>query len=206
MKCALYARVSKSDDSQDPENQLLRLRAYAEMRGLDVYDTYVDRASGANPDRPELERMMADARGNRFKQVVVIKVDRIARSTINLYALINEMVEQKVELVCIDQPEISTSKATGKLLLAVLGGVAEFERDLIRDRTIDGLARARAQGKCLGRPRKRVDMDRAHELRAQGLGYRKIAKELGVSHQTMFLRLRNEGSNPPKERSPSGGT
>lgn len=86
----------------------------------------------------------------------------------------------------------------GKLLLAVLGGIAEFERDLISDRTKDGLARARAAGKRLGRPQKRVDMARVHELQAQGLGCRKIAEELGISRQTLWARLKNEGVNSEK--------
>jgi DNA invertase Pin-like site-specific DNA recombinase len=198
MKVALYARVSKADESQDPENQLMRLVAYANERGWEIFDRYVDMASGADAHRPELDRMMRDAKARRFSLVLTTKVDRMARSTINLYAVLSELESRGLKFECTDQ-DVSTNTPTGKLLLSVLAGVAEFERELIRERTKAGLARARAQGKRLGRPRKAVDMARAHILRAQGLGYRKVAKELGVSHQTMFLRLRNEGVKGSKE-------
>ena len=198
MKVALYARVSKADESQDPENQLMRLVAYANERGWEIFDRYVDMASGADAHRPELDRMMRDAKARRFSLVLTTKVDRMARSTINLYAVLSELESRGLKFECTDQ-DVSTNTPTGKLLLSVLAGVAEFERELIRERTKAGLTRARAQGKRLGRPRKAVDMARAHILRAQGLGYRKVAKELGVSHQTMFLRLRNEGVKGSKE-------
>ena len=203
MKVALYARVSKADESQDPENQLIRLRAYATERGYEIFDEYVDMASGADANRPQLDRMMADARARRFSLVLCVKVDRLARSVPNLYALLSELDGRGVKFECIDQ-SISTNTPTGKLLLSILAGVAEFERELIRDRTKAGLARAKAQGKCLGRPRKRVNMDRARELRSQGLGYRKIADALGVSYVTVRERLKNEGVEPPNE--PDSGT
>jgi len=198
MKVALYARVSKADDSQDPDSQLLRLIAYANGRDWIVIDRYVDTASGADDNRPQLDRMMADARARRFGLILCVKVDRLARSVTSLYRILSELEARGIKFECTYQV-ISTNTPTGKLLLSVLAGVAEFERELIRDRTKAGLARARAQGKTLGRPRKAVDMGKARELRAQGLGYRKIAKELGVSHQTMFLRLRNEGVKGSKE-------
>jgi DNA invertase Pin-like site-specific DNA recombinase len=198
MKVALYARVSKSDESQNPENQLMRLRPYANERGWIVYDEYVDTASGADANRPQLDRMMADARARRFSLVLCVKVDRLARSVSNLYALLSEFDARGVKFECIDQ-SITTNTPTGKLLLSILGGVAEFERELIRDRTKAGLARAKAQGKRLGRPRKRVNMERARELRSQGLGYRKIANALGVSYVTVRERLKNGGVESPNE-------
>ncbi|MFH1579622.1 MAG: recombinase family protein [Thermoplasmatota archaeon] len=205
MKVALYARVSKADESQTPENQLLKLRQYAKERDWEVFGEYVDMASGADANRPQLDRMMADARGNRFKLVLTVKVDRMARSTINLYAILQELADKAIAFECTDQ-DISTNSPTGKLLLSILAGVAEFERDLIRDRTKAGLARARTQGKVLGHPRLEVDVGRLQTLRTQGMSYRAIGKALGISHQTVKNRLRNEGSNPPKEKTLPGGT
>ena len=146
MKVALYARVSKADESQNPENQLMRLRSYAQERGYEVSENhvYVDMASGADANRPQLDRMMADARARRFSLVLCVKVDRLARSVSNLYALLTEFDARGVKFECIDQ-SITTNTPTGKLLLSILGGVAEFERELIRDRTKAGLARAKAQ-------------------------------------------------------------
>ena len=196
MKVALYARVSRSDDSQDPENQLMRLRSYAKERSWEVYGEYVDRASGANDHRPELDRMMSDARAHRFGIVLVVKIDRIARSAVNLLNLLKDLDARGVKFECSDQP-ISTDESTGRFLLTVLGAVAELERELISERTKAGLARAVAQGKRLGHPPIDIDIDRVRALRETGMSYRQIAKEFGVSHQTIKNRLRYGVPNPP---------
>jgi DNA invertase Pin-like site-specific DNA recombinase len=213
LKVALYARVSKADESQDPENQLMHLRSYATERGWNVYHEYVDMASGADANRPSLRRMLKDGNARRFGLVLTTKIDRIARSSLDLKLLISELEGRRIKFECTDQP-FSTNTPTGKLLFGILGEIAEFERSLIVERTKAGLARARAQGKRLGHPRletgwkghPRVDIARVHALRAQGMSYRAIGKELGISHQTVKNRLRNEGVNPPKEKSESGGT
>jgi DNA invertase Pin-like site-specific DNA recombinase len=142
--------------------------------------------------------MMADAKARRFGLVLCVKVDRLARSTTSLFRILSELEARGVKFECTDQ-DISTNSPTGKLLLSVLAGVAEFERELIRDRTKAGLARARAKGKRLGRPPKRVDMIKARELRDEGLSYRKIAEVLGITRPTLWKRLKNEGGNGSKE-------
>ena len=185
MKVALYARVSKSDESQDPENQLMRLRSYASERGWEVFEEYVDMASGADANRPRLRRMLNDANARRLGLVLTTKIDRIARSSLDLKLLISELEGRGIKFECTDQP-FSTNTPTGKLLFGILGEIAEFERALIVERTKAGLARARAQGKRLGHPRlevgwkghPRVDFARVHALRAQGMSYRVIAKQL----------------------------
>lgn len=198
MRIALYARVSKADESQNPENQLMRLRSYAGERGWQVYREYVDRASGADANRPQLNQMIRDARGRRFSLVLITKIDRIARSSLNLKQIIAELEARGIKFECTDQP-FSTNTPTGKLLFGILGEIAEFERSLIVERTKAGLQRAKAQGKKLGRPRVNADRVRIIELKAEGLGYRKIADRLGVSHQTVLNRLKNEGVNGDRE-------
>lgn len=191
-KVALYARVSKADATQDPENQLLRLRAYAKDRGWVVYSEYVDFRSGADANRPELRKMLKDAAAHRFSLVLCVKIDRIARSSLHLKQVITDLETRGIRFECTDQA-FSTNTPEGRLLMGVLGEIAEFERSLIIERTRAGLARVKAEGRPLGRPRVRVDMDRVLELKAQGMGYRKIADVLGVSHQTVFDRLKREG-------------
>jgi DNA invertase Pin-like site-specific DNA recombinase len=153
-------------------------------------------ASGADPNRPQLKQMLRDARARRFGLVLTTKIDRIARSSLNLKQIIAELEDRGIKFECADQP-FSTNSPTGRLLFGILGEIAEFERALIIERTKAGLARARAQGKRLGRPRASLDRARMLELRAQGLGYRRIGDELGVSHQTVKNRLRNEGAIAP---------
>jgi DNA invertase Pin-like site-specific DNA recombinase len=190
--------VSKNDDSQDPENQLMRLRSYAKERSWEVHSEYVDRASGADDYRPELDRMMNDARARYVGLVLTTKIDRIARSARNLLNILKQLEERGVQFECTDQA-ISTNESTGRFLVTVLGAVAELERELISERTKAGLARTKAKGTRLGHPPKEIDMGRVRELRAQGRGYRRIAKELGVSHQTIRNRLRMDGVAVPKE-------
>ena len=198
VKCALYARVSKADESQNPENQLMRLRAYADEREWEIHQEYVDYASGADANRPRLNQMIRDAIGRRFSLVLTTKIDRIARSSLNLKQIIADLEARGIKFECTDQP-FSTNTPTGKLLFGILGEIAEFERSLIIERTKAGLQRAKAQGKKLGRPKVAVDRARILELKAQGLGYRKIADALGVSHQTILNRLKDEGVNGDRE-------
>ena len=174
------------------------MMAYANERGWVVYRQYVDKASGADSNRPELMQMLRDAQAHRFSLVLTTRIDRIARSSLDLKQIIVELEGRGIKFECTDQP-FSTNTPTGKLLFGILGEIAEFERSLIIERTRAGLERAKAQGKKLGRPRVGVDKARIIELRAQGLGYRKIANELGVSHQTILNRLRNEGVNGDRE-------
>jgi DNA invertase Pin-like site-specific DNA recombinase len=195
MKVALYARVSLNDvdekgqPRQNPENQLIRLRAYAKDRAYEIFGEYVDKASGADARRPALDRMLSAARAHRFSMILTTKVDRIARSTSNLYAVLTDLESSGVKFECSDQ-DISTNSPTGKLLLAILAGVAEFERELIVDRTKAGLARARAQGKRLGRRPDRKRRDQILALRAQGFTIREVAAKVSMSSGAVKQALR----------------
>jgi DNA invertase Pin-like site-specific DNA recombinase len=188
-KVALYARVSRADNDQDPDNQLIKLREFAHTRGFEVVAEYVDHASGALPSRPQLDRMLADARGHRFNAIIAVKIDRIGRSALNLLGMLEELDRLRVGLICTDQ-SFDTTGPEGKLLFTVLSGVAEFERELIRERTRDGLARAKAQGKRIGRPPLAVSTEEIIALKAQGMSLREIGERVGMSHQGVKKRLR----------------
>ncbi len=180
-RIALYSRVSTAD--QHPEIQLDALRAYAEARSLKVTEVYVDvGVSGAKSKRPALDRLRADAMRRRFDIVAVVKLDRLARSVHHLTTLGQEFEALGVDLVVLDQA-IDTTTPSGKLLFHVLGSIAEFERDLIRERTRAGLAAAKRRGKTLGRPRviSEVASARIRRLHQAGRSLRQIAEVLGVS-------------------------
>ncbi len=189
-RLALYGRVSTADQSANP--QLDQLRRYAGDRDLEIVEEYVDEAvSGATDRRPALDRLMADARRRRFDALACTKLDRLARSVRHLTAMGAELEALGVDLIVVDQA-IDTSTPSGRLLFNVLGAIAEFERDLIRERTIAGLAAARRRGRHPGRP-PALDCrgrERALRLRRAGRSIREIAEVLAVSKSVIARELR----------------
>ena len=188
MKAALYARVSTTN-GQDPEMQLRELREYCERRGWTMAGEYVDTGiSGAREKRPELDRMMADAHRRRFDAVVVWKFDRFARSVSHLLRALETFKALGIEFVSLSE-QVDTSTPMGKMVFTVLGAVAELERSLIAERVRAGLRNARAKGKTLGRPRRRVDRAKVARLRVSGQSWNKIAQSLGISRGTITRAL-----------------
>jgi len=194
IKVALYARVSsrESAERQDPENQFRILRRRVEWDQVDVYKEYVDYAPGSDPNRPALTQLMRDMRAMRFRKVYIVRLDRITRSLQNLLTLIEAFQERGVGLVCTEQ-DIRTDTSTGKLLIHFLGAIAEFERDLISERTKEGLARAAAKGNFPGRKPIEIDMETARILRADGMSYSELADFFEVSKATISRRFKKEG-------------
>jgi DNA invertase Pin-like site-specific DNA recombinase len=198
MKVAIYARVSTSNNGQDPTMQTRELREYCDRRGWTVAGEYVDVGiSGTKEKRPELDRLMQDAHRRRFDAVVCWKFDRFARSVSHLLRALETFKAQGIEFVSFSE-QLDTSTPAGKLVFTVLGAVAELERSLIVERVKAGLRNARAKGKTLGRPTKLVDRRQIAELRAQGRSWRKIARRLGISART----ARRAGQNPPTQNAP----
>jgi len=179
MKVAAYARVSTSNNGQDPEVQLRELREYVARRGWKLAGEYVDVGiSGTKEKRPELDRLMADAHRRKFDAVVVWKFDRFARSVSHLLRALETFKALGIEFVSLSE-QVDTSTPTGKMVFTVLGAVAELERSLIAERVRAGLRNARAKGKRLGRPRKAVDRARITRLRSKGASWRAISREMG---------------------------
>ena len=176
MKAAIYARVSTVD--QQPENQLAELRRYVAARGWQVTE-YVDHGvSGSRESRPALDRMLKDARRRRVDVVVCWRLDRLGRSLRHLVMTLSELEQIGVGFVSINEG-IDFGTAAGRLQMHILAAIAEFERARIVERVRAGLARARAQGKKLGR-RPYAIPDARFEAVAQ-LSLREAAKALGVS-------------------------
>ena len=188
MRVALYARCSTSDQSVDL--QLDGLRDYAKARGFTVVEEYIDEAvSGAKARRPALDRLLADAHRRRFDAVAVWRLDRLARSVRHLVNVAGDLESLGVDLIALDQG-IDTSTSAGRFLFHTLAAVGELERDLIRERTIAGVAAARRRGKRLGRPRVHVPVGRAQALLAEGMSISATAQALGVSKATLQRRLK----------------
>jgi DNA invertase Pin-like site-specific DNA recombinase len=179
-RIALYARVSTKQHGQNPETQLMPLRDFAAARGFVIVEEYVDVGiSGAKASRPQLDRMMQDARKRRFDGVVVARFDRFARSVKHLVTALEEFNALGVDFISLNE-SIDTSTPMGKMVFTILGAVAELERSLIKERVQAGVDRARRQGKALGRPKRIVDRERVCALYAQHRSVRKVAKLTGV--------------------------
>ena len=200
-KAALYARVSTNNGHQNPEMQLNELRSYCERRGLEIAGEYVDNGvSGARERRPHLDRLLADCRRRMVDAVVVYRYDRFARSLRQLVNALEEFRSLGIDFISLHEG-VDTSTPNGRLVFGIFGSIAEFERELIRDRVRSGLAAAKAKGKRLGRPRRVVDSSKIARLRAQGLSWRKVAGELGVGVGTARERLSRCAENLPVNHS-----
>jgi DNA invertase Pin-like site-specific DNA recombinase len=158
-----------------------------ELKAAGVERTFSERVSAVAKARPEFDRMIASLRKGDI--VVVTKLDRLARSMADLMKIIEAIKAAGASLRVLAMG-LDTSTATGKLMLNVLGSVAEFERELMLERQRAGIARAKADGKYLGRKRSFSD-ERLRELQGLGLGVSAIAKMLGVSRAAIYLRLQN---------------
>jgi DNA invertase Pin-like site-specific DNA recombinase len=182
MKIAIYARVSTTDHRQQTGMQTNDLEEFCGQRGFQLVDSYVDEGvSGSKDSRPQLDRLMKDARKRRFDAVLVWKLDRFGRS---LKHLVNALAEfQALGVSFISYKEsLDMTTPSGRLMFGVIAAMAEFERDLISERTKAGVAFARSKGKTLGRPvtvtNTKADIVR---LRTQGHSLRAIGRSLGIS-------------------------
>lgn len=190
LRVALYGRVSTLDKGQDVNLQLYELRDYSERRGWKIAGEYVDNGvSGAKESRPEINRLMADARKRKFDVIAVWKLDRFGRSLKHLVMTLADLESLGIAFVSLrDGFDLST--ASGRLMFQIIGAMGEFERNLIRERVRAGMAHAKAKGRKLGRARVHVDMAAVAERRASGESLRAIARDLGVSAALLVKRMK----------------
>lgn len=185
-RVGIYLRVSK--DEQTVENQRLDLMRVVEQRGWTVVEEYVDHGiSGAKgrDKRPAFDRLCKDAKHGKLDLVAAWSIDRIGRSLAHLVAFVDELREANVGLY-LHQQQVDTSTATGRAFLQMAAIFAEFERNTLIERINAGIARARAQGRRIGRPPVSSATERRiRELREEGLGKLRIARELHCGVRTV---------------------
>jgi DNA invertase Pin-like site-specific DNA recombinase len=186
VKVALYARVSNPE--QTVETQLQALWRFAEARGWEIYREYVDVGiSGAKAVRPELEALMKDAAALKFKVILVWKFDRLFRSVAHMLQALQEFSALGIDFVSMTEA-IDTTTPAGKMVFTMLAAVAEFEKDLIRERTRAGLDRARRAGKRIGRPPRPVDVAKVRELK-KAHSWREVSKIMHVPVPSLFRAI-----------------
>lgn len=182
-KAAMYLRCSTI--SQTTENQSIELHRFCDRQGWQVFKIYEDQAvSGAQHDRPSLNEMLSDAQRGKFDVVLVWKIDRLARSTAHLLEILNLLRASHVDF-CASTQGIDTTTAHGRMLFTFLGAISEFERELITERVVAGIGRAKANGVQFGRPRVGFDVSKALELRKEGMSWGQLAKRTGISSATL---------------------
>jgi DNA invertase Pin-like site-specific DNA recombinase len=177
----LYSRVSTLDKGQDPERQAREMREFAAGRGWSAIEL-IDRMSAAK-DRPALKELWRLCRKKAVDVVVVHEFSRFARSTIELLRALEDFDALGIQFVSLKQ-QLDTTTPSGRLLFAVIAALAEFEREMVRERVLSGLENARAKGIVLGRRRKVLDVDYIARRREQGATWATIADELKVSADT----------------------
>ncbi len=202
---AIYARVSTEDQSCDI--QVERLTAWCKATGLGDPLVYRDDGvSGVLDNRPQLDRLRMAIRERAVDTVVVTKMDRLGRSVGMILRFWDEAEAARVRVVVVDQA-IDTSTAAGRLQRTMLAALAEFERELIMERTRAGIERARALGKRFGAPRT-IPEATASEImarRASGESLRQISIRMGVKLGTVRSVLDRERTPPPESSDPPQG-
>lgn len=184
-----YSRVSTANKDQNPDVQVQELRRYSLARGWTIAHEIVDHGySGGTDARPGLKQLQSLVREREVDVVIVVKMDRLFRSLKHLVTSLDEYEALGVKFIA-TKDNVDYSTPSGRLFVQVLGSLAEFEKALLRERTMMGLAHARRMGKTLGRPKKRDD-DAIKSLRSSGLTFAKIQAKLGVSKGAVCRALK----------------
>lgn len=182
MRIFSYCRVSTTE--QSTENQIIAIR----QKGYEVSDSRVisETVSGSvEAMKREKFKMLINHQMEAGDVLVVLKLDRLGRDNIDVQNTINLLTDQGIKVVCLDLPVADLSSAEGKLMLQMFSAFAEFERNRIRERTREGIERAKAQGKKLGRPEAHNTTRAVQAQKAQGVSQSKVAETLGLGIATV---------------------
>ena len=191
-RAAIYARVSTAD--QNNTIQVRELTEYLQRRGWELAGTYQDTMSGAKASRPSLDKLMADAQQRRFDAVLVWKLDRFGRSLVHCVSGIQELSSLGIRFIATSQGlDTDENNPASKLLMHILAAVAQFERELIRERVSAGMRNAKSKGtrsgKPIGRPRRIFDRGEIVRLRQDGHSLAQIARQMNVGLGTVVRVL-----------------
>ena len=198
-RAAIYARVSTSD--QSCERQVSELTAFAERSGYDVVGIFKETASGASANRAARNRIIDLAQARQVDAILVTELSRWGRSTQDLLDTLNGLAGWKVSVVAVSGMNFELDTPHGRMMATILAGIAQFERDLLSERVKSGLAAARARGKKLGRqPGQRPKSDKLApkviQAVANGRSYRWVARDLGISKNTVLEIMKRHRENP----------
>jgi DNA invertase Pin-like site-specific DNA recombinase len=193
-RVAIYTRVSTLDQSD--EGQECELLEFAERKGWSVAEIYRDKISGVKSSRPELDRLLTDAKKARLTHVIVWRIDRLGRSVRHLLEVLETFKALDIKFVSLSEA-IDTSTATGMMIFTVLAAVAALERSILVERIQMGISNAKRKGVRLGRPPLRKfgqdEISKIRDKRAQGATFRELAKAHGTSVWTVHTLCSKKG-------------
>ncbi|MGE3683315.1 MAG: recombinase family protein [Bdellovibrionales bacterium] len=188
LKVVTYSRVSTSHHTQNPQVQVEELRRYCKARDWEIVHEVIDHGyCGDTVARPGLKHLQELVKQRQVDAVIVVKLDRLFRSLRHLVVTLEEWESVGVKFVAV-KDSVDWTTPAGRFFVQVLGSLAELEKSILIERTMMGLEHARRSGKKLGRPKTRNDSD-IQRLRAKGLSYTQIQKQLGVSRGSVFRAL-----------------
>jgi DNA invertase Pin-like site-specific DNA recombinase len=199
LRAAIYCRISTHDQSCG--RQLRDLEEFAARSGYEVIGIFREIASGVRDDRPERAKILALVQARKIDAVLVTELTRWGRSTIDLINTLRVLQDRGVSLVAQSGLEFNLSTPQGKLIATLMAGLAEFERDLIRERVRSGIAAAKARGVRFGRrpgettPGVQAKVSQVLKLNLEGYSYREIAKRLKLSKNTVMRIVRESRIN-----------
>lgn len=187
-KVSIYCRCST--EIQDTDNQLIPLREYASRMNYIIIEEYIDfgiSGSKSRTDRPSLDKLLIDANKNKFSKVLIWDISRLGRSLSNLIEVLNELQTLNIDIYFLQQG-IDTSTTHGRMIFQIMGSLAEWEKELIKERINAGISRAKSQGKHCGRPSTINSslVSAVKLLREKEFGIRKISKELNIGVCTVY--------------------
>lgn len=190
MRTLTYSRVSTSHHDQNPDIQVQELHRYCTSRGWEVQEAIVDHAGGGTDKRDGLQRLFQLVKAGEVDCIVVTKLDRLFRSLRQLITTLDDFQARGIVFVAV-KDSVDYSSPAGRLFTQILGSLAEFEKELVRERTLAGLHYARTvKGKVLGRPKAERNLELMRHLRADGMSATEIGRMLNCSHMTVIRALK----------------
>jgi DNA invertase Pin-like site-specific DNA recombinase len=192
-RAALYARVSTLD--QHPQTQAIELRQFAQQRGYEIVQEYVDHGvSGTKVRRPALDQLLKDAQRHKFDGVLVWSCDRLARSTKHFLQVLDELSELGIQFLS-QREALDTDGPLGRAIIIIISAIAELEKSLIVERVRAGMRRAKLEGRRIGRTPLDVDHAALVKDRLSGMSLTIVAKKHGLSRASVVRFVRDSQRN-----------
>lgn len=183
MRCALYGRVSTT--RQETDNQVVQLRTFANTMGWQIVGEYLDEITGKHADRPEFQQMFQDASRRQFDVLLFWSLDRLSREgALETLQHLNRLTGYGVQWRSLSEQYLDSTGVFRDAVVSILATVAKQERIRLSERTRAGLERARREGKTLGRPKVTIDAAQIRGMRARGLSWGFISRQIGIARAT----------------------